>query len=45
MGIEAAEILCAIAEFVDVELLEAFDPEMGERLTIWRGAVDLLSAD
>lgn len=43
MTTEAAEILHAVAQFVDRELLAKFDPEMSERLSAWRRNAEALA--
>tara|TARA_R110000868_G_scaffold40447_5_gene139534 strand:- start:417 stop:548 length:132 start_codon:yes stop_codon:yes gene_type:complete len=39
LQLESAEILFAIARFVDLELLQAHDPGMAERLAVWHNAI------
>jgi len=41
MFLEAAEVLYAIAKFVDLEALAVLDPEMHGRLVAWVAAVDV----
>lgn len=40
---EAVEVLYAVYEFVDMELLQAVDPEMHGRLSAWQVSVDALA--